>query len=110
MKQQVKIYLIAMLLSSVVIGCLQNVGTITGRVIDSGNNAVIGAVVFVEPDGSAGITNLYGKYTIESLPLGNYTVIATSGGISNSVEVIVADEGFGCTPPKIEADNIQLGM
>ena len=109
MKKQINVYLIATFLLSMVIGCMQTVGTITGKVTDSGGNPVSGVFVFVEQEGDAGVTDENGEYTIENVPLGDYTVTATSGTITSSEEAIIIDETFSCTPPQVEVD-IQLGI
>ena len=109
MKEQIKVYLIAAFLLSIAIGCMQTEGTITGKVTDSGGNPVSGAIVFVEPENYGGITDASGEYTIENVPLGDYTVTATFGMITNSGEASIIDETFSCTPPQVEVD-IQLGI
>ena len=104
MKEYINNILIVLFLSLMVIGCMQTVGTITGKVTDNGGSPVVGAIVFVEQEGHADVTDESGTYTIENVPLGDYTVTATFGTITNSEEATIVDETFSCTPPQVEVD------
>jgi len=97
-------YMIAVLLAFLVVGCLQDSGTITGTVSDAGGSPVGGAIVSVDPYNYAAVAGTDGSYSIESVPLGAYTVNATSGALAGSTDVTVIDESASCAPTEITAD------
>jgi iron complex outermembrane recepter protein len=55
-------------------------GTLKGKVNDTKNNAVIGANVFLKGTTIGAATNSEGKYSIENIPTGNYTLTISALG------------------------------
>lgn len=87
------------------VGCLQNKGEITGQIFDTQNNPVPGAVVVTEPSGYTATTDADGMYTINDVPVGDYTVKVTSGSYAASVAALVKEESFmSCSPIRIVTD------
>jgi|GEM_PF-1426658 len=55
-------------------------GTVGGYVRDSGNSAISGATVTVNPGGYSTSSNSNGSYSISNIPAGAYTATASCGG------------------------------
>lgn len=71
--------------SDLVLSRIAQLGTITGRVLDSSHNPVAGAAVAVKGTGFAAATDSDGGYTIANVPTGiTYTVTAVKPGYQAS--------------------------
>lgn len=110
MKKEMSVYLIFTLLSFIVIGCLQTAGTITGKVTNNNGDPLEDVLVFVDPSNYAGFTNSEGVYKIGSLPLGNYTVTATTGSYTATVQASVVDSASSCSVPEIKVEDLKIGI
>lgn len=92
-------------------------GDITGLVTDKDNNPVEGATVTTNKT-EVSTTTVYGvttgadgKYTLENIPSGTYTITATKGIFTGSLADVTLDNPgfFGCDSPTLSDKNIQFG-
>ena len=84
-------------------------GTISGTVTDPGENPVEGATVTLSEGEYSATTDAEGKYVLNAIPLGNYTVTASKQGYTDdSKEVSLEKSGIFDFKVEVTAD-IQLG-
>jgi hypothetical protein len=107
--------LFTIILAFLMIGCLESTGTISGRITDSAGNPVTGASILLNPLGLTTSSDTNGFYTVNNVPWGDYTVTASSGQLSNSVNVKVVNksslscEDINLNPNTLVVVDIQLG-
>jgi iron complex outermembrane receptor protein len=69
-------------------------GSITGRVLNVGNNRYIGnAVVTIEGTGAETLTNDYGEYRLNGVPAGEVKVRVVSSGLDSEVVTVTVPAG-----------------
>ena len=84
-------------------------GTISGTVTDPAENPVEGATVTLSEGDYSSTTDAEGKYVLNAIPLGNYTVTASKQGYTDgSKEVSLEKSGIFDFKVEVTAD-IQLG-
>ena len=88
----------------IAVGCMQQAGTISGRVTDSLGNALAGVTVITNPGNFSAVTNNLGNYGINDVPVGNYMVVATSGTHTASENIMLEDTAMGCNPLLMTTD------
>jgi TonB-dependent receptor len=72
-------------------------GSIVGRVTDAGHYILAGARVAVEPQGPTAVSDEQGRFIIQSLPSGTYTVTVSYVGLLPSVEQVTVGAGQTAT-------------
>ena len=104
MKKSYSFYMTVVFLVILAVGCLQVSGTLKGKVVDDGGSPVQGAIVTVSPYNYAAVTDSDGNYKIEYLPLGTYSITATSGSLAGMTNASLSDSSTSCAPAETVAD------
>ncbi len=68
-------------------------GTISGKVEDESNGAIVGATVVVEGTNLSATTDADGKYLLENVPAGERQVTASAEGYSSKTLTVTVKEG-----------------
>ena len=92
------------MLMFLVIGCIQEKGTITGTVMDAGGGGMANQTVVVEPGPYVATTDADGTYSIQDVPFGIYTVSWSNHDLS--VDAPVGEDILGCRSFNIGAETV----
>ena len=69
-------------------------GNLSGTLLDAvSNQPIVGASITTHPPTVALVTNATGQFVIDSLPIGDYTVIAKKGGFQTDSVSVAVKEG-----------------